>query len=382
MKFLEDLFQDQNWKSDKIFIKCLTTNDDSGRHGVLIPSGAYEFFPDLNIEDTSINKKISFQTYWRSNGTWKEKLSKYIYYYRYPERRITSLNPKLLNDISLKKILIAAKDINNNYRFLVFFQKDKKIWDELIKLVNGTINFNEGEYRVISFKKIQDNFYNIKNELIEKLKKLSEEGWIKTLRSGDTGIGYTLESKLGIKANSNQRPDYKGIEIKSARLSSKKITLFSKTPEYSPYDRKSALDKFGYIDDKGRTALKITICGNKENNQKWILESNQEDQKLYANKNNNKVFSWKNEILREKIEAKHNRTMFVFAENEGKLKDEKFHFKKIVYGRDVSMELFHKLIKEGQLCHDLSMHLKENGTVRDHGFLFRIEVILFDKVMR
>ncbi|MEO1287381.1 MAG: MvaI/BcnI family restriction endonuclease, partial [Chloroflexota bacterium] len=35
----------------------------------------------------------------------------------------------------------------------------------------------------------------------------------------DTGIGRTLESYLGIEMNSSKKPDYKGIELKSARSS-------------------------------------------------------------------------------------------------------------------------------------------------------------------
>ena len=36
-------------------------------------------------------------------------------------------------------------------------------------------------------------------ELVEKLKKIKERGWIKTHRQGNTGIGKTLEDILGIK---------------------------------------------------------------------------------------------------------------------------------------------------------------------------------------
>jgi hypothetical protein len=41
--------------------------------------------------------------------------------------------------------------------------------------------------------------------LTNKIKKIYKEGWIKTLRKGDTGVGYTFETKLGIKANSKKK---------------------------------------------------------------------------------------------------------------------------------------------------------------------------------
>ena len=40
--------------------------------------------------------------------------------------------------------------------------------------------------------------------LINKVKDIYKEGWIKTLRRGDTGVGFTLETKLGIEANSKK----------------------------------------------------------------------------------------------------------------------------------------------------------------------------------
>ena len=51
-------------------------------------------------------------------------------------------------------------------------------------------------------------------ELLGKFDKVKDQGWIDTLREGDTGIGYTFESLLGIRENNDQKADFKGIEIK------------------------------------------------------------------------------------------------------------------------------------------------------------------------
>ena len=49
---------------------------------------------------------------------------------------------------------------------------------------------------------------NNAQELLDKLKDISKLGFIKSLKKGDTGIGYTLETLLGIKANSSPLTDY------------------------------------------------------------------------------------------------------------------------------------------------------------------------------
>ena len=72
------------------------------------------------------------------------------------------------------------------------------------------------------------------SELLGKLKDISSRGFIQTMRPHDTGVGFTLETLLGIKANSSKAPDFKGIEIKSARQRSKFLekTASSKTPNW------------------------------------------------------------------------------------------------------------------------------------------------------
>ena len=55
-------------------------------------------------------------------------------------------------------------------------------------------------------------------ELLEALKEISARGYLRTLRPGDTGVGMTLETLLGIAANAKKTPDFKGIELKAKRL--------------------------------------------------------------------------------------------------------------------------------------------------------------------
>ena len=71
---------------------------------------------------------------------------------------------------------------------------------------------------------------DVSNELLQKLEQISSRGFIKSMRGGDTGVGYTLETLLGISANSSKNPDYRGIEIKSSRSRNTKDVIFSMVP--------------------------------------------------------------------------------------------------------------------------------------------------------
>jgi hypothetical protein len=71
-----------------------------------------------------------------------------------------------------------------------------------------------------------------KPELIEKLREISEMGWIRNARHGnDGGVGNTLEDLLGIEENNLPIPNASEWELKSQRLNSSSLTtLFHVEP--------------------------------------------------------------------------------------------------------------------------------------------------------
>lgn len=68
-------------------------------------------------------------------------------------------------------------------------------------------------------------------EFISSFEQIRDIGWIRTHRSGPTGIGKTLEDLLGIPENNYDEPDFGNYELKSCRINSNSmLTLFTKTP--------------------------------------------------------------------------------------------------------------------------------------------------------
>lgn len=65
------------------------------------------------------------------------------------------------------------------------------------------------------------------SELLSRIQLIYQNGFIPAECCGDTAIGRTLETALGLQINSNPLPDYKGIEIKSKRGKSKTRKLYS-----------------------------------------------------------------------------------------------------------------------------------------------------------
>ena len=87
---------------------------------------------------------------------------------------------------------------------------------------------------------------DFKNEM----DKISEKGWIKTHRSGSTGIGKTLEDLLGIQENNASEPDFGVYELKASRSNdSSMLTLFTKSPQPRKVNGK-LLENYGYYSEQ------------------------------------------------------------------------------------------------------------------------------------
>ena len=71
-----------------------------------------------------------------------------------------------------------------------------------------------------------------KEELVEKLKQIRNQGWIKNARTGNAGsVGNTLEDLLGIEENNLPIPNAAEWELKTQRISTSALTtLFHSEP--------------------------------------------------------------------------------------------------------------------------------------------------------
>lgn len=226
-------------------------------------------------------------------------------------------------------------------------------------------------------------------ELLDKLKMISGKGFVNSVRVGDTGVGMTLESLLGIRENSSRLPDYKGIELKATRINkrsrcSNKAQLFSKTPNWhlSPLgSAENLVIKRGYIDDAGNNALRHTVSGDKPNSLGLFLDID------YANDYLRQMFldvsaddfvpehdmTWVFEDLRMALKKKHNETFWVKARFKGERDREQFHYVQAEYTATPYIDRLETLFETGLVTLDYTLHLKPSGKTRDHGYLFKLK---------
>lgn len=213
-------------------------------------------------------------------------------------------------------------------------------------------------------------------ELIEKIRLIAQRGFIPSPYKSDTAIGRLLETELGIDINSSKDPDYKGIELKSARSERKhRKNLFTQVPDWSISKLKSSrqiLDHYGYIQN-GKMRLYCTVKATSFNPQTLGLEVDADAGLLKEiSSKNGDVVTWRLKDLEGRLVGKHKETFWVDAISETRDGIEYFKFIRIEHTKNPVLSQFAVLIDQGKITLD---HLiKEKGrSASEKGPSFKLD---------
>jgi hypothetical protein len=385
MSKLESILIDKN-NTSAIFCKLLTKNDDSGRHGIVVPIDAYPMLPNFRIKTTGSHFSIPCEyTVWANNGS-QSRISNinYKYYHQgshaYPERRLTSFKSKELNQSSPKDLFILAKR-NKDYE-AHFIPAENDFYDELLKELS--LEASPAGAFVIDLKWHKSDSFTLfpaLEELLEEFDSIKGE-YHKTINPSSQGVGTTFENLLGIKPNNSQIADYKGIELKAYKLKDNsepydqdlflKEPRWIKDPSRIKVKSKEVVKKFGYIDEKGRQALKVRLSI-KPNIQELYVKVDKEAEEILIMYKDSIIGYWTFSVMKKRLLEKHKHVAFIGADSRKTGADEEFQYKSLTYCGSPSSEEFAKMINLSHIKIELRMHINDNGTTRNHGTQFRIK---------
>lgn len=214
-------------------------------------------------------------------------------------------------------------------------------------------------------------------DIKKKLAEIKNMKFIKSLRKSDTGIGFTLETKMGIKENNLRNHDFtyqgKLVEAKAQRKgTSSMLTLFTKEPCIRKLRDPQLIQKYGYQDKKGRPALKDTCVYGQLNGHNLGLSVDMKKGTVNMIDDTKEiVWQW----MPDDIKLKFINLLLVFADREKRSDGEYFHYNTAYYLQNFKEKRFLELIKEKKIVVDLRMHLKPNGAPRNHGTGFRTKYL-------
>ena len=219
----------------------------------------------------------------------------------------------------------------------------------------------------------------IADELLLKLKRIAARGFVPALLNADTAIGRTLEHLLDIPMNSAKTPDYKGIELKSARDNKgTRKGLFGKTPNWklSKFkNRTEILDAFGYW-EKGVFRLYNTIRATGRNAQGLILRTDYELDYLFENSDKDEIgdfLVWELDVLKNALATKHKETFWIKAQSKYEDGNEYFLFKSAEHTKGPLLNQFGLLIDIGAITLDYPIKKLADGSVIDKGCNFKLK---------
>jgi MvaI/BcnI restriction endonuclease family len=371
----------QSFVSGEIFAKILTDNDDSGRHGVLIPTDAYSYFPELTIPDLKQNATAQFLAIDARSGV--EKTLAYKYYERYPERRITRLCG-LINDRTAGwRIVVFLHAKHSDGSSAYYFdcsnvETDKRFWP-LFKLIFGdAIKVSTGRFIVRPIDASEFEIDAVLAELLLKFDRIRKRGWIPTLRGGDTGIGYTFERLLGIKENNDQIADFKGIEIKckgkkeGSTGAGGKMNLFQAAPTWlSNLSAKERIRILGKLRSNGLYACYSQVT-TRMNNLGLALRVLDPQHKIDLTKRRESLGYWSYAQLEKRLQEKHARAAFINAEIRSAKSSTSYHYEEFVYCDRPNLTRFVDLVSDRRIVFEFLLSERLNGSIRNHGYPWRL----------
>jgi hypothetical protein len=206
-----------------------------------------------------------------------------------------------------------------------------------------------------------------------KFDKIRSKGFVKSQRRGNTGVGHTLESLLGITENNIALSDLDVAELKAHRAgSSSMITLFTHDKGAWVVDQMSAIHDYGLVDEDGRPNLYMTLFANRPSSSLSLALEVDSYSATVSHPSGKVVAKWSHVSLASRFEQKFPALMMVTADFEMRGKEEWFHYKKAQLLQGTSGTKLKKGLEKGWIAIDLRLH-DNGGTVRNHGTGFRIQ---------
>lgn len=214
-------------------------------------------------------------------------------------------------------------------------------------------------------------------EITRRLRELKSRGFISSLRGGSTGVGYTFEHEMGLTETNIPIPDIGGrVEIKTTRrYASSLVTLFCFNRGVWHIPQRQIIERYGYLDESNRMALKNTVYLGRAITQGLSLQINDNNTISLMDSESNLLATWDVFVLVGKLLTKLSRVLFVIADRRIIKGREEFHYNEALILSEPQHRNFLNAFTAGKVGIDLRMHLKENGTVRNRGTGFRIKEI-------
>lgn len=211
-------------------------------------------------------------------------------------------------------------------------------------------------------------------DLKSKLLEIRDNGFIDSRRKGNTGVGYTLESLLGIDENNDASADINDlIELKAKRKDgSARVTSFCQSFIWLKDKRKIILEYGNKISDE-RINFYVSLRNGLKSPRG--LELFIENESVFIiNEKKEKIAELPVEVIVFRFRQKFNELVLVTAENKKERgKPESFWYNEAYHCQDLNKESILNLLNEGKITFETRIWFNpQSGKIRDRGTAVRL----------
>ncbi len=210
-------------------------------------------------------------------------------------------------------------------------------------------------------------------KITTKLAEIKQIGFVKTMRKGPTGVGYTLETLLGIEENNIHFPDLGTFELKARREEHMGMTtLFTFNRTAWKMNQMDAIKRYGNKDKNGRMGLYQSVR-TVPNNRGLRLSVDDERIRVSSNIDRTILLEWSLSGVSERFDEKVGNLLLVKAlvDMRDGVEHFNYHNAKLLSGGPTRGAL-KKKIQHGDVIIDLRLHDKGTKGARNHGTGFRV----------
>lgn len=227
-----------------------------------------------------------------------------------------------------------------------------------------------------------------KKEIIRLFHTIKEQGFVRSMRANNTGIGKTFEELIGVAENNIDAPDLLGFEIKSHREHAESyVTLFTRKPSFPLKANSYLVTNYGMVDpETGLLRLHTSMFANRDNSffdtYSFRLINSSAERKIYlqiktlATGHTDIAVGYTYDDIENSLTKKLKKLFYVEAET--RQDDvEYFHFHTAEIYENPTLERFLQMLDEGLIMFDIRIGSYKSGKYKgkphDHGSGFRIK---------
>ncbi len=207
------------------------------------------------------------------------------------------------------------------------------------------------------------------DEFRERFDEIKKSGWVASKRRSNTGIGYTLETLLGIEENNIALPDFGTVELKSHRINSTSmVTLFTFNRKVWKINPLQAVRKYGTRDINERLGLYFTMSPTPTSTGLFL---HTEPETISVRHISGEVIAeWSLDALAQQFMKKMPALVLVSALSEMRGDTECFNYTSARLLEGTSPEILREQILAGNVLVDLRLHDRPTSA-RNRGTGFR-----------